>query len=161
MEPVHGVSAQTSTPPYNLILSKYTYSPGEKITVTLRNTSANATIEGFMIQARDASSSTPLGYFEVNNTDVQTLKCTTDASAVTHKSSTEKTNIQVTWVAPNATFSNIRLRATVVQNGERYWKAIVSEKLAYSGSTGYQSLVPGFGQILLYITVLSGALCPF
>ncbi|KAM8930627.1 putative ferric-chelate reductase 1 [Pelodytes ibericus] len=139
MTPGHNVSVQTSTPPYSLTLSNYTYTPGANISVTLQNMSSGI-IEGFLIQARDGSSTVPLGYFEISASDtiVQKLKCIKTGDSVSHTSDVAKSNVQVTWVAPTTHYSNIQIRATVVQNFSIIWKDVVSAKITYSGSASQQ-----------------------
>ncbi|CAH2311770.1 Hypothetical predicted protein [Pelobates cultripes] len=124
--------------------------------VTLKNTTADSVIEGFLIQARDGSSTTPIGSFQVSGNDVQMLTCTTAASAVSHTSDSSKAQVQVTWVAPNANYTNLLFRATVVQNATIFWEGVVSNKLTYSGSL---HLVPAFSQTLLCLSALFGFLC--
>ncbi|KAM5148174.1 putative ferric-chelate reductase 1 isoform 2-T2 [Mantella aurantiaca] len=130
MMPDHGASAQVSSSPYILNLAKSTYSPGEKITITLTSTSGSTPFKGFLIQARSGTDSTPLGSFQVTTTDAQTLTCTTAASAVSHRSMSQKTSLQVTWVAPTSTTADIQIRATVVQAERTFWTN-VSSKLSY------------------------------
>ncbi|XP_075142278.1 putative ferric-chelate reductase 1 [Leptodactylus fuscus] len=144
MEPRHGVNAQTSLSPYSLSLSNSTYIAGQQITVTLSGTPQ---FTGFLIQARSGSSTTPLGSFKVNG-DAQILNCTTFASAASHTSSDSKSSVQVTWVAPANSNSDIRIMATVVKSQSVHWSGIASSKLIYNGSDtsgtngGYQLSAP-------------------
>ncbi|XP_073498677.1 putative ferric-chelate reductase 1 [Phyllobates terribilis] len=131
MEPSHGTTAQTSASPYRLSASKSIYGPGEQITVTISGSS----FDGFLIQARSGSSSTPLGSFKVNG-NAQTLDCTSAASSVSHTSGSSKSSIQVTWVAPTNSNSSVQLRATVVQTEKVYWTGIVSSTLTYNATSG-------------------------
>ncbi|KAG8436631.1 hypothetical protein GDO86_007655 [Hymenochirus boettgeri] len=153
MEPNHNVSAQSSQAPYSLEVSNTTYSIGENITVTLRSP-AGTIFKGFMIQAREVKGSTPLGTFIISSLDVQTLTCTTSASAVSHTSRINKTSIVVTWVPPSSHTSNIEIRATVVQDEYKYWKDIRSPKLTHSGTGGFQLLAPAFSQLLFSTSAL-------
>ncbi|XP_040216118.1 putative ferric-chelate reductase 1 isoform X2 [Rana temporaria] len=130
MMPQHGASAQTSSSPYILTLSKTTYSPGEKITATLTSSSGSTQFKGFLIQARSASDTTPWGSFQVTS-DAQTLTCTTAADSVSHASSSRKTSLQVTWIAPTSTTANIQIRATVVQTESVFWTNVNSPTLSY------------------------------
>ncbi|KAM9324793.1 putative ferric-chelate reductase 1 [Gastrophryne carolinensis] len=108
MLPNHGAAAQTSSPPYTLSLDKTTYSPGDKITVTLSSPGLTP-FKGFLIQARSGSDATALGSFQVT-TNAQTLTCTTTASAVSHTSGSGKSSVQVQWTAPSST-ADIQLSA--------------------------------------------------
>ncbi|XP_069593528.1 putative ferric-chelate reductase 1 [Ranitomeya imitator] len=134
MLPQHGYSAQTSSAPYTLTASKTSYKAGDEITVTLKNTTQDYPIEGFLIQARQPNSNTPLGSFQVTGSAIQTLNCTTTASAVSHTSDQPKSIVEVTWIAPNVTFSTIQFRATAVSNFSIFWTNLVGPSLTYSGS---------------------------
>lgn len=132
MEPSHGASSQNSAAPYSLSLSKSTYSAGQAITVTL---TGSTQFTGFLIQARSGSSSTPLGSFTASG-NAQTLTCTSTASAVSHTSGNSKSSVQMTWVAPANSNTDIQLRATVVQTQRVYWTGILSSKLTYNATSG-------------------------
>ncbi|XP_056379311.1 putative ferric-chelate reductase 1 isoform X2 [Hyla sarda] len=136
MVPNHPYPIQNSSAPYTLTASNTTYQSGDKITVTLTNTTEEYPIEGFMIQVRQQNSNTPLGSFTVSGSEVQTLTCTTAASAVSHTSDLAKSIVQVTWIAPKENISDIYLRATVVRNGSIFWTNLVGPKLTYVGSGG-------------------------
>ncbi|XP_040263400.1 putative ferric-chelate reductase 1 isoform X8 [Bufo bufo] len=160
MVPKHGANAQTSAAPYSLSLIKSTYSAGEELTVTL---TGNATFTGFMIQARNGNSLNPVGSFKVNG-NAQTLDCTSTASAVSHTSAEPKQSIQVTWVAPADSNSDLHIRATVVQTKLVYWTGVPSSKLTYiatsgtNGTTaensGFQQTAPPLFGLILMVTVL-------
>ncbi|XP_073427375.1 putative ferric-chelate reductase 1 [Dendrobates tinctorius] len=148
MSPQHGYAAQTSSAPYMLTASKTSYKAGDKITVTLKNTSQDYPIEGFLIQARQPNSNTPLGSFQVTGSDIQTLNCTTTASAVSHTSDKAKDIVEVTWIAPNVTFSTIQFRATAVSNLSIFWTNLAGPSLTYSGS-GLSHLTKLINSLLL------------
>ncbi|XP_063794828.1 putative ferric-chelate reductase 1 [Pseudophryne corroboree] len=147
MMPEHGASAQTSTSPYILTLAKSTYSPGENIAVTLTSNSGATQFKGFLIQARSGSDSTPVGSFKTSSTNVQTLTCSSTASSVSHTSSTAKTSIQVTWVAPNSNLTDIQIRATVVQVGTIFWTNLLSPKIAYVALSSTDTSITTVGNI--------------
>ncbi|KAM4640852.1 putative ferric-chelate reductase 1 [Discoglossus pictus] len=151
MEPQHGTTAQTSTAPYTLTLSKNNYTGGERISVTLSKSSGAPDFKGFLIQARASGSNTPLGSFEISGSNLQTLTCTTPGSAVSHTSANLKSSVQMTWVAPNSSNSDIQLIMTVVQSGPVYWTRVQSPKLSYQGSNGCQILVSAFSHFLLLV----------
>ncbi|RXM35683.1 Ferric-chelate reductase 1 [Acipenser ruthenus] len=80
MIPDHGVSAQTTLAPYNITASKNTYSPGEKITVTLQGSDP---FEGFLLQARRAGGTAAVGTFTVTDTaNSQGLDCNGPSSSL-------------------------------------------------------------------------------
>ncbi|CAH2311772.1 Hypothetical predicted protein [Pelobates cultripes] len=145
MEPNHGTTAQTSAAPYTLQLSTTTYGPESIVQVTLV-ASSDTQFKGFMIQAHAGNNNTPLGTFRTKNQDAQLLKCTTDAAAVSHTSSSQKTKVEVEWVAPKANISNLHFRATVVQVRPTYWMNIASQDLIYNGGS---HLVPALKLILI------------
>ncbi|XP_031756160.1 putative ferric-chelate reductase 1 [Xenopus tropicalis] len=131
MFPLHDALPQNSNPPYILVSSKDTYSNGEKITVSLTTTDT-ALIKGFMIQARKANGDILVGSFEVSNADAQTLTCKSPADAVSHTDSNLKSNIQVTWTAPDVLTGNVMFRATVVKSKKTFWTNVVSTALIYN-----------------------------
>uniref|UniRef100_A0A803K1Z3 Ferric-chelate reductase 1 n=1 Tax=Xenopus tropicalis TaxID=8364 RepID=A0A803K1Z3_XENTR len=130
MEPNHGASPQTSAAPYSLVVSNTTYGNGQSITVTLNNTSQGIPFEGFLIQARAVGGHKPLGTFQVSDSAAQTLTCNTDA--VSHTDSNLKSNIQVTWTAPDVLTGNVMFRATVVKSKKTFWTNVVSTALIYN-----------------------------
>ncbi|KAM3860453.1 ferric-chelate reductase 1-like [Diretmus argenteus] len=55
MEPQHGYAPSSDPPPYNITVNTSTFTPGDRITVTLRAPpSGSAYFKGFLIEARDA-----------------------------------------------------------------------------------------------------------
>ncbi|XP_040216119.1 ferric-chelate reductase 1-like isoform X3 [Rana temporaria] len=150
MMPQHGdYKSQSSSAPYSLTVSKTSYSAKDQIIVTLKNTSADYPIEGFFIQARPQNSNTPMGYFIVNGTEVQTLTCKTAASAVSHTSDSSKSEVKVTWVASASSYTNVTLRATVVANLSIFWTDVVSQSITYAGASHVMASFP-----ILFITVV-------
>ncbi|XP_072275317.1 defense protein l(2)34Fc-like [Pyxicephalus adspersus] len=131
MMPNHGVPAQTSSSPYILSLAKTTYSPGEKITVTLTSSSGSTKFRGFLIQARSGSDTTPLGSFQVTTSNARTLTCSQAADAVSQTLNDGKTSLTMTWEAPTSTTADIQIIATVVQTGQVFWTKVASSKLSY------------------------------
>ncbi|MGH0160900.1 UNVERIFIED_CONTAM: hypothetical protein FKN15_010408 [Acipenser sinensis] len=86
MIPDHGVSAQTTLAPYSITASKNTYSPGEKITVTLQGSDP---FEGFLLQARKAGGTAAVGTFTITDTaNSQGLDCNGPSSSLVLISST-------------------------------------------------------------------------
>ncbi|KAE8610810.1 hypothetical protein XENTR_v10012249 [Xenopus tropicalis] len=85
-----------------------------------------------MIQARKANGDILVGSFEVSNADAQTLTCKSPADAVSHTDSNLKSNIQVTWTAPDVLTGNVMFRATVVKSKKTFWTNVVSTALIYN-----------------------------
>ncbi|KAM8930629.1 defense protein l(2)34Fc-like [Pelodytes ibericus] len=150
MEPNHGTTAQTSSPPYSLSLSNSNFSAGETIKGKLTIKAGGTQFVGFMIQAHDGSSNTPLGSFQVLDGNAQTLTCTNTADAVSHTSSSEKSSVQVNWKAPSSNTTNIQFRATVVQSGRVYWT-----KVGTSNSGSLFSVPSQYELIFLAITIVN------
>ncbi|XP_053549694.1 putative ferric-chelate reductase 1 [Bombina bombina] len=153
MEPNHGTRAQTSPAPYNVTVSKTSYTNGERLTVTLSTNPGETSFKGFLIQARDNNNSA-LGMFEVSGSDVQTLQCTNAANTISHTSSDLKSSIHVTWVAPDSNVSDIQFRTTVVQQGNTYWLNVPSPKLTYTSSRGCRTLVSDALPVALWCIML-------
>ncbi|XP_067845769.1 putative ferric-chelate reductase 1 [Heptranchias perlo] len=133
MMPRHGANAQTSAAPYTITASNSTFNPGDTISVTLKSQSG-VNFKGFLLETRAAGSSpaVPLGTFNTINSQAQLLNCNIDGSAhvnsaVSHNSATEKTEITVTWIAPDT--DNIEFRATVVQNFGTFWTEVKSRTI--------------------------------
>jgi hypothetical protein len=63
MTPGHGINAQTSFPPYTVTVFTNTYQPnsGQTVTVTIHGTEAS--FEGFLLKARQQSTSATVGNF--------------------------------------------------------------------------------------------------
>ncbi|XP_019631405.1 PREDICTED: putative ferric-chelate reductase 1 [Branchiostoma belcheri] len=83
MTPSHGVAAQTSSPPYEIIVDKQTYSAGEQLTVTLQGTGSD-TFKGFYVQARPVGQDDPVGMFTaIDATTTLLLDCGTGTQIIT------------------------------------------------------------------------------
>ncbi|XP_072276082.1 putative ferric-chelate reductase 1 [Pyxicephalus adspersus] len=104
MIPGHGLPAQTSIAPYSLTISSTNYTGMSAFIVTLNKEQDGKDFKGFMIQARAPNGGTSLGTFVVNSSDVQTLKCDSPASAVSHTSRDLKSSVQVIWLPPNTQY---------------------------------------------------------
>uniref|UniRef100_UPI00398EF1E2 putative ferric-chelate reductase 1 isoform X2 n=1 Tax=Pristiophorus japonicus TaxID=55135 RepID=UPI00398EF1E2 len=136
MVPSHGSTEQTSAAPYQITANSSTFNPGDTITVTLKSNSGD-NFKGFLLEARAAGSSSdlmPLGTFSTSLA-AQTLNCnvggiTHQNSAVSHTSGSVKTQIVVTWIAPDT--GNIEFRATVVKTQPIFWTLVKSETIQRS-----------------------------
>ncbi|XP_065114572.1 putative ferric-chelate reductase 1 [Paramisgurnus dabryanus] len=136
MTPDHKVSSQTSSPPYTVTAVPTSFKEGDEITVTLRAVSGD--FEGFMLQARRVGMSTPIGTFTVTNTaEAQGLTCSEVAnSAVSHKTGSDKTVIEVKWKAPTSgPLSNVEFRATFVKSKTTFWEGVKSSAITYTGTS--------------------------
>ncbi|XP_063796123.1 putative ferric-chelate reductase 1 [Pseudophryne corroboree] len=156
MEPRHGGNvSQTITAPYSLSFSSIIHAGINAFQVTLSKESDSIDFKGFLIQARAPDGTTPLGSFVVNGSDVQTLTCTTAASAASHTSATPKSRVEVIWLPPVPRVkSAVQFRATVVQQFSTFWTNIGSDIIP-AASAGPELLAPTVSQFVLSFTVLS------
>ncbi|KAK7100442.1 putative defense protein Hdd11 [Littorina saxatilis] len=135
----HKVDAQTSDPPYELLVSSNTVQLGQDVTVTLKmktdHDPAYPYFEGVFVQARMANcmSDLPIGTFSVPENDpfLRVMDCHADRpmSAVSHKNHTHQTEKMFTWTAPTSEPGRIYFRATVVKNTETFWTNVYSPYL--------------------------------
>ncbi|KAM8930631.1 putative ferric-chelate reductase 1 [Pelodytes ibericus] len=140
MTPRHGTnSPQTTTSPYSVSASNYSFSPGDIITVTLEANN-DEVFKGFFLQARSVLENNIVGYFTVTNSTSQTLNCNnTEDSAVSHTSSAEKSNITALWTAPPIV-GDVYFRATFVQAMPRFWVGVQSPILTVIASSSPSSV---------------------
>eukprot|EP00058_Branchiostoma_floridae_P015841 XP_002601329.1 hypothetical protein BRAFLDRAFT_82772 [Branchiostoma floridae] len=147
MVPAHKVPGQTSSPPYELLVDKQTYSVGEQINVTIQQTGSE-TFEGFYIQARPVGRNEPVGTFTALDDDITlVVDCAPDTqNAVGHRRTNyslpivQKTVVSVIWTAPNVTSGDIQFRATVLQNFTTFWvnalaSPVITDPTATQGPT--------------------------
>ncbi|KAK2843992.1 hypothetical protein Q5P01_010651 [Channa striata] len=146
MEPHHGVPGQTTQSPFHLASNTSTFSPGDHIQVTLSGTSY---FEGFLLQARDASSPDSVftvGTFTLTDSSrAQLLTCDKQqGSAVSHTSDARLTEMVVIWNAPEAPPSVVQFVATVVAHYDTFWVKLPGPVIHVSGVTPHppQSPVP-------------------
>ncbi|KAH3870730.1 hypothetical protein DPMN_033922 [Dreissena polymorpha] len=135
---VHGFSAQTAANPYQLTLSKNTYSPCGQIQVTLQGKAAGTQFQGFMIQARSAADSSAYKtYVSFATATGVGNPCNPEVSA-THANtgSADKSSLSLTWTAPNSDVGNIVFVYTMVQDFLTYWVKQESAPLTYVAESG-------------------------
>ncbi|XP_012922658.1 ferric-chelate reductase 1 [Heterocephalus glaber] len=126
MVPEHGHSPQ-SEPTHHMAVSQTTFRPGDQIEVTL----SGRPFKGFLLEARNAEDldGPPIGSFMLIDSQVSQLLTCEDiqGSAVSHTSSSKKTEIKVYWKAPSSAPNHIRFLATVVEKYKIYWVKIPSQ----------------------------------
>ncbi|XP_012886863.1 PREDICTED: ferric-chelate reductase 1 [Dipodomys ordii] len=129
MIPQHGHSPQ-SEPIHRLTVSDRTFRPGDKIEVTL----SGPPFKGFLLEARDAErlSGPPIGSFTVIDSQVSQLLTCEDVqkSAVSHRSSSKKTEVRVYWNAPSSAPNHVQFLVTVVEKYKIYWVKIPSDVIS-------------------------------
>ncbi|KAH9524658.1 hypothetical protein Btru_027456 [Bulinus truncatus] len=98
----HGPSTAVGASPFNLTLSKTSYSAGDTIQVTLSGPS----FHGFLVVAKNTTGNFSLGNF--TNLPANTkLTCNPPARGVTHKDKTSKNLVTFNWTAPSDSVDDI------------------------------------------------------
>ncbi|XP_048207983.1 ferric-chelate reductase 1 isoform X2 [Perognathus longimembris pacificus] len=133
MIPQHGHSPQ-SEPIHRLTVNDRTFRPGDRIEVTL----SGPPFRGFLLEARDAEhlSGLPIGSFTVIDSQMsQLLTCGgVQGSAVSHRSSSKKTEIKAYWNAPSSAPNHVQFLVTVVEKYKTYWVKIPSDVISQPNS---------------------------
>ncbi|XP_056330021.1 putative ferric-chelate reductase 1 [Danio aesculapii] len=131
MIPGHnGTNVSPLDPPYTVTSDVLNYTDGQVITVTLQGNDTG--FKGFLLQARNGMG--PVGTFTILGDNSQLLNCGTEGSAVSHNSSILKSTVVAQWNAPNSNNTDIRFRATFVQNFSVYWVGVESRLITYLAS---------------------------
>ncbi|XP_012973873.1 ferric-chelate reductase 1 [Mesocricetus auratus] len=129
MTPQHGHSPQ-SEPVHQITVSQMRFKPGDQIQVTL----SGPQFRGFLLEARDAEdlSGPPVGSFTLIDREVSQLLTCEDVQglAVSHTSSSKKTEVKVYWNAPSSAPNHIQFLATVVEKYKIYWVKIPSHVIS-------------------------------
>lgn len=101
-EPNHGKSRTQAahTIPYQVIASSDTYSPGERITVTISGTDV---FRGFFLQARDSASNEWIGEWQ----ETDNVKTIPECSSITHADNKDKAQASLVWIAPKNKQGNV------------------------------------------------------
>ncbi|KAM6970868.1 putative ferric-chelate reductase 1 [Tautogolabrus adspersus] len=135
MRPHHsGVTPQTDPAPFNVTTDNNKYTLGEVVTVKLQAT-ASIPFIGFLLQAREVGGRSPVGSFILTNeSTTQRLTCNQKLnSAVSHRSESAKTSIQVMWKPEvSAYVKPIQFQAAIVQNYKTFWVDVTSPPLTFS-----------------------------
>lgn len=133
MTPGHG-SQQNAANPYAISLGAVSkYSEGVRVTVTI-----TGTFQGILLQARlaNASDTTPYGTFSVNpENNVKATGCSGKNNAVTHSSTTAKTNLMVTWTPPSEDVGTLEFVATVAEGKSAWWRNTRSAVLTWEAAS--------------------------
>ncbi|XP_035474628.2 putative ferric-chelate reductase 1 isoform X1 [Scophthalmus maximus] len=140
MVPRHGYDPSPDPPPYSISVDRSTFSPGDKITVSLRGVTS---FKGFLIEARDAEKldSPAVGLFLLTEPhQSQLLQCgDTPGSGVSHRSSAKKTEVQVAWESPENPPPRVQFLATVVHKYKVYWARVPGPVVSLRGATAAPS----------------------
>lgn len=100
MMPSHGVAAQNTPAPFQVSVP-HQVKQGETVTVKIENSEPGFTFRGFIIQARAVETKAVVGKFLITE-NMKTVACPTLPvdSVATHTSPTEKSSLDLQWVAP-------------------------------------------------------------
>lgn len=137
MEPQHGASGETAVSPYRLETNTTTFSPSDRIQVTLSGTSP---FGGFLLQARDPTnqgSVSTVGTFTLTNSqETQLLTCNThQGSAVSQTNDGHKTEVVVVWNAPADAPGQVQFFVTVVTHYKKFWVKLPGPVIYQHGVT--------------------------
>jgi len=128
----HGVpSMPVQYAPFTVIAYGRHYRPGEKIPIEIIQRERGANFKGFLVQALDAETHTPIGSF-VTGKGMQLLK---ECSAVTHTDAKAKKAVNLVWEGPYDRSGQVIFRATIVQRKDLFFANI----LAFNADSYYSS----------------------
>ncbi|XP_030580571.1 putative ferric-chelate reductase 1 [Archocentrus centrarchus] len=137
MRPRHsGATPQTAPSPFTVTTGQRSYSLGEDVKVELLGP-ASTPFTGFLLEAREVGSQTPVGSFAIPAGGAQILTCSQNPnSAVSHSSGFTSSYIQVTWRSePSRDMKSIQFRASFVQNFRTFWVDVMSPVLTFSNDS--------------------------
>ncbi|XP_058493572.1 putative ferric-chelate reductase 1 isoform X2 [Solea solea] len=146
MKPHHsGLRPQSSPAPFTVTADRSTFSSGEEVTVQLQALGSKP-FTGFLLQAREVGRQTAVGSFTLSTAAAQLLTChLRPNSAVSHRSESLKTSIQVTWRSEALTDGKlIQFHASFVENFKTFWTGVTSPALTFTNgsSAGSTSSLP-------------------
>ncbi|KAM9337587.1 putative ferric-chelate reductase 1 [Symphorus nematophorus] len=136
MRPHHsGLSPQTEPAPFTITTDLGSYRPGEEVKVQLQAPASTPFI-GFLLQAREVGGWSPVGSFVLMAGATQLLTCSQRPdSAVSHRSESAKTFIQVIWRSEaSAEQKPIQFHASFVQNYRTFWVDVTSPALTFTNN---------------------------
>nr|XP_012803618.2 reelin domain-containing protein 1 [Jaculus jaculus] len=125
MRPRH-IQAQPQDPSTHHVAvhsSRPSYSPGDKIPVSVRS---SRDFMGFLLQARAVSGGQIAGTFVFVPPRCKLMACAEEADTVTHSDKSLKRNLSFVWKAPAQPAGDIRFLLSVVQSYFVYWERIES-----------------------------------
>nr|XP_008110236.2 PREDICTED: ferric-chelate reductase 1 [Anolis carolinensis] len=128
MRPKH-IRAHLQNPQnkYITIHTNMSFSPGDKVPVTVRST---RDFMGFMLQARRVLNDQIAGTFVYIPPGSKLLTCFEDGDTVTHSDKSLKRNLSFVWKAPDQPIGDIRFFLSVVQSYFVYWARIESSTVS-------------------------------
>jgi len=109
--PGHGIEPQKGQSPFKL-LAPTSVRRGSDLVLTLTG-GPNRVFKGFIIRGYEDNKDSS-GIF-IGSQDAQPLACSNVKNSATHRSSSEKREVKLTWSAPNYP-TNVTFESTVVVN---------------------------------------------
>jgi hypothetical protein len=152
----HNVTKQTTTAPYDILLtnSDKCCTKDQKVTVTIKSQKTEEEggyFEGLFIQGRVKGKDEITGTFAVTDPELKTVKCGHDNSAATHSEEHHYLEKKFTWT-PKADFEgDVEFVATIAKNTRTYWLNVKSTTLAVKPMASGAAIL----QTTLVFTVLS------
>ncbi|XP_063768738.1 putative ferric-chelate reductase 1 isoform X1 [Eleginops maclovinus] len=137
MQPHHsGLSPQTEPAPYTVTADHSDYRLGEEVKVQL-HAPASTPFIGFLLQAREVGSRSTVGTFTLGAGTAQLITCDQRPnSSVSHRSTSLKTSIQVTWRSEaSGNAKPIKFHASFVQNYRIFWVDVKSPTMTFTNDS--------------------------
>nr|XP_032834564.1 putative defense protein 1 isoform X1 [Petromyzon marinus] len=129
MVPQHDPNTLTGTP-YSIVTNSSTFTSGTKVNVTIVGT-----FKGYFLQARIPDTTTIVGTWDTPPANNIFVLCNSvPNAAVTHSTSTSKTNLNLFWIPPTTNPpSSVVFVATVVKTEPEWQMNVQSVKVNASG----------------------------
>ncbi|XP_039982165.1 putative ferric-chelate reductase 1 isoform X2 [Xiphias gladius] len=144
MQPHHSyLSPQIEPAPFTITTDNSNDRLGEEVKVQLQALGSTPFI-GFLLQAREVGGLSPVGTFTLTAGAAQLLICSQRPnSAVSHRSQSVKTSIQVTWRSEvSRDRKPIQFHASFVQNYWTFWVDVTSLALTFTNDSSGGSTSP-------------------
>ncbi|XP_035768408.1 putative ferric-chelate reductase 1 [Neolamprologus brichardi] len=135
-----GLSPQTAPSPFIVTTEQRRYRVGEDVKVELQGP-ASTPFTGFLLEAIEVGSETPVGSFAIPAGAAKLLACSQrPSSAVSHTSGFNSSYIQVTWSSePSGDIKAVQFRASFVQNSTTFWVNVTSPVLTFTNGRAARS----------------------
>ncbi|XP_005744136.1 putative ferric-chelate reductase 1 [Maylandia zebra] len=135
-----GLSPQTAPSPFTVTTEQRRYGLGEDVIVELQGP-ASTPFTGFLLEARELGSKSPVGSFAIPEGAAQLLTCSQRAnSAVSHTSGFNSSYVQVTWRSePSRDIKAVHFCASFVQNSTTFWINVTSPVLTFTNGRAARS----------------------
>ncbi|KAL3980186.1 MHC class I antigen [Sarotherodon galilaeus] len=130
-----GLSPQHAPSPFTVTAEQRRYTLGEDVKVELQG-QASTPFTGFLLEAIEVGSETPVGSFAIPAGAAKLLTCSQRPnSAVSHTSGFNSSYIQVTWRSePSRDIKTVQFRASFVLNSTTFWVNVTSPVLTFTNA---------------------------